>query len=137
MLGNKPHKAYKSRKSAEEVARALKARYKAQRKAEAEVRQERTTVRMMSQHDSLVPAKGSSKPGKLTARTSQSYGANTLRTCPGGARDEARSGAYAAYLKQVDHPETGCIVVNAETNTGKATLNRLARSAQNANTTSW
>lgn len=59
----------------------------------------------------------------------------TLRQCPGGARDEARTGAHTAYLKQIAHPETGCVVVNPETSKGQGTLARLAHSARNANTT--
>lgn len=58
-----------------------------------------------------------------------------LSKCPGGARDEAKTGAHAAYLKQIAHPETGCVAIEPETNRGAATLRRLANTARNANTT--
>ena len=58
-----------------------------------------------------------------------------LAKCPGGARDEAKTGAHAAYLKQIHHAETGTIAIEPESLKGSATLRRLANSARNANTT--
>ena len=125
------HKPYRTRQAVDEVTEALKVRYREQQALVAVAKASREQNRNTS-----VPNKGTTKgAGPMSKGTINSYGANTFQTCPGGARDEARTGAYAAFLKQVSHPETGCIVVAPETKMGKATMRRLTRSALNANTT--
>ena len=117
------HTAYRTRQAVDEVTEALKLRYREQRALVAVARAAREQNRIET-----IPVR------KPVVTKLNSFNA-VLAQCPGGARDEARTGAYAAYLKQIDHPETGCIVVAPETKKGAATMQRLARSSTNANTT--
>jgi hypothetical protein len=117
------HTAYKTKQSVRAVTAALKAQWAAERKQ----REQEALMRELTTPAIRKPATAS----KATASVWQ----RTLAGLPGGARDEAKTGAHRAFLRQVDHPETGCVVVLPETAKGAATLRRLQNSAKNANTT--
>ena len=78
---------------------------------------------------SIPPKKRTKLRGPITKHSAASFGANVFRTCPGGARDEARSGAGLAIMKQIAAAKTGCRVASRTEEV------RLRSSARNAWTT--
>jgi hypothetical protein len=63
------------------------------------------------------------KMGPITKNGTGSYGAQTLRTCPGGQR------GLAGIIRMIEATETGCRLAT------KSELQRLQASGRNANTT--
>jgi len=133
-MGTTPTKPYyggkKTKDSVAQVVQYLKERYKAEQAArrEGQLLLAMSFAEREQNRNHTVPTR---KPIVTKLNTFNT----TLAKCPGGARDEAKTGAHTAYLKQISHPETGCVVVHPDTNKGQATLRRLANSARNANTT--